>query len=249
MHWEDDGFVLGARDHGETSVILEVMTREHGRHLGLVHGGRSRKVRPVLQAGNGLSLGWRARTDEQLGHFTAEPALMRSARLIGSSLALYGLGTLALHLRHLPERDPHPGLYEAAAFLLDHLDSPGLGPALFVRFELMLLAELGFGLDLDACAATGRTGDLAFVSPRSGRAVSEEAGAPYADRLLRLPAFLVGEAAAEPQAGDLEAGFRLTAFFLDAHVWTPRGLGAPDTRTRFVHEAARRERSENTDGL
>ena len=249
MHWEDEGFVIGARDHGETAVILEVMTRHHGRHLGLVHGGRSRKVRPILQAGNGLSLGWRARTDDQLGHFAPEPASLRSARLIGSSLALYGLGTLALHLRHLPERDPHPGLYEAAAFLLDRLDEPGLAPALFVRFELMLLAELGFGLDLGACAATGRTGDLAFVSPKSGRAVSEEAGAPYRDRLLRLPAFLAGEAAATAREDDLEAGFRLTAFFLDAHVWAPRGQGAPDERARFVHEAARRERSENAGGL
>jgi DNA repair protein RecO (recombination protein O) len=194
VQWSDEGIVLGARSHGESSVILELMTREHGRHLGVVHGGRSRRMAPVLQAGNSVAATWRARLDEHIGHYAVEPDTLRSARLLASPMALYGVGALALHLRLLPERDPHPGLYAAAIFLLDHLDEASLAPALFIRFELMLLAELGYGLDLSGCAATGQPDDLHYVSPKSGRAVSRVAGAPYHDRLLPLPGFLRGEA-------------------------------------------------------
>src|SRR5918911_2083159 len=134
MQWSDDGLVLGARRHGETSVILELMTREHGRHLGLVHGGRSRRLQPVLQPGNTVQALWRARLDEHLGTYAVEGEDLRSARLIGSPLALYGVATMAALLRLLPERDPHPGLFEAAAVLLDHLDDPAVAPGLFVRF-------------------------------------------------------------------------------------------------------------------
>jgi DNA repair protein RecO (recombination protein O) len=238
LQWSDEGIVLGARAQGESSVILELMTREHGRHAGLVHGGQSRRMGPVLQAGNSVAVTWRARLDEHIGHYAVEPETLRSARLLGSPMALYGLGTLALHLRLLPERDPHPGLYAAALYLLEHLDEAALAPALFIRFELMLLAELGYGLDLSVCAATGQVDDLAYVSPRSGRAVSREAGAPYRDRLLTLPGFLRGEGEAA-HAGETEvaAGFRLTGYFLDAHVWGPQGRSAPDERARFVAQA------------
>lgn len=239
MQWSDDAIVLGGRDHGETSVILELMTRHQGRHLGIVHGGRSRRVRPMLQAGNGVVATWRARTDEQLGHLSLEPAIARASRLMASPLALYGLGTLALHLRLLPERDPHPGLYEAACVLLDHLDEAALAPALFVRFEMMLLAELGYGLDLSTCAATGRSDDLAYVSPRSGRAVGREAGGPYDARLLRLPAFLTRDEPTAAGADEVAAGFLLTGFFLDAHVYGPQGRPVPEERARFVAEAGR----------
>ena len=239
MQWSDEGIVLGARAHGESSVILELMTREHGRHLGVVHGGRSRRMAPVLQAGNSVAATWRARLDEHIGQYAVEPDLVRSASLLGSPMALYGVGTLALHLRLLPERDPHPGLYAAALFLLDHLDEAALAPALFIRFELMLLAELGYGLDLSACAATGQADDLVYVSPKSGRAVSREAGAPYRERLLPLPGFLRGETELpHPDDGELAAGFRLTGHFLDAHVWGPQGRNAPDERARFVAQAA-----------
>ena len=239
MQWSDQGVVLGARAHGESSVILEVMTREHGRHLGLVHGGRSRRMGPVLQPGNSLAVTWRARLDEHIGHYAVEAETLRSAQLLSSRMALYGIGTLALHLRLLPERDPHPGLYAAAVFLLDHLGEASLAPALFIRFELMLLAELGYGLDLSACAATGQLDDLVYVSPRSGRAVSREAGAPYRDRLLQLPSFLRGEAELpHPAEAEIAAGFRLTGFFLDTHVWGPQGRTAPDERERFVAQAA-----------
>ncbi|MFL4990986.1 MAG: DNA repair protein RecO, partial [Microvirga sp.] len=155
MQWTDEGVVLGVRKHGETSVILELMTRGHGRHLGLVHGGRSKTLQPVLQPGNTVHVTWRARLDEHLGAYQVEGLDLRAARLMGSSMALYGLATLAHLLRYFPERDPHFPLYETLTVLVDHLDDADLAPALFVRFELAMLTELGFGLALSSCAATG----------------------------------------------------------------------------------------------
>lgn len=235
MHWSDDGIVLGARRHGETGVILELLTREHGRHLGLVHGGRSRRLQPVLQPGNTVRVVWRARLDEQLGGYTVEVVDLRSARLIASAGALYGLGYLAALVRLLPERDPHPDLFEAAILLIDNLTDPAWAPALAIRFELTALRDLGYGLDLATCAATGSAEDLAYVSPRSGRAVSRAAGEPYKDRLFRLPDFLRDqETFAPPSPDDLAAAFVLTEHFLCRHAFEPRGLAMPDERARFV---------------
>jgi DNA repair protein RecO (recombination protein O) len=235
LHWSDEGIVLGFRRQGESSVILELMTRDHGRHLGLVQGGRSRRMQPVLQAGNSVHAVWRARLDEQLGNYTVEGDSLRAARYLGSPLALYGIATLASHLRLLPDRDPHPALFETASILADHLDDPHVAPALFVRFELMLLADLGFGLDLSACAATGRTDELIYVSPRSGRAVSREAGEPYRAKLFELPAFLRATPSnQQPEAAELAAGFQLTGHFLDAYIYEPRGQPPPEERGRFV---------------
>ena len=235
MHWSDDALVLGARKHGETSVVLELLTREHGRHLGLVHGGRSHKLQPVLQPGNSVHATWRARLDEQLGTYTIEPATSRAARLMASPLALYGVATLTALMRLLPERDPHPDLHAMAEALADHLDDPDLAGPLFVRFELALLTELGFGLDLTSCAATGATRDLAFVSPKSGRAVSAAAGEPYRDRLLPLPGFLVGQSRGNrPSPQELSDGFGLTGYFLDRSLYDPQGQHLPDERARFV---------------
>lgn len=236
MQWSEEGLVLGARRHGESSVILELMTRDHGRHLGLVHGGRSRRLQPVLQAGNSVHAVWRARLDEHLGTFVVEGGEMRSSRLIRAPVALYGMAALAALLRLLPERDPHPALHDAAMALIEHLDDARLAPALFVQFELTLLAEIGFGLDLAECASTGARDNLVYVSPKSGRAVSAAAGEPYKDRLLALPAFLTqdhpgAEGAALDQIG---AGFALTEHFLRVHALEPRGLPVPDERTRFV---------------
>jgi DNA repair protein RecO (recombination protein O) len=235
MQWSEDGLVLGARGHGESSVILELMTRSHGRHLGLVHGGRSRRLQPALQAGNSVHAVWRARLDEHLGTYTVEAGEMRSARFIRSPIALYGVGAMAALLRLLPERDPHPALYDMAIVLTEHLDDAQIAPILFVRFELALLAELGFGLDLAQCAATGAKEDLVYVSPKSGRAVSADAGAPYKDRLFRLPAFLRDvQPATDITVDDIKAGFDLTEHFLRLHVFEPRGLPAPEERARFV---------------
>ena len=235
MQWTDDGLVLGLRRHGETGVILELMTAEHGRHLGLVHGGRSRRMQPMLQPGNTLHATWRARLDESLGSYAVEPARLVAARMIGSALALYGIGHMASLLRLLPERDPHLGLFEAAEVLVAHLDERRIAPALMVRFELALLAALGFGLDLSACAVTGRRDGLAYVSPRSGRAVRDEAAGPYRDRLLALPAFLHDAGlATEPEPQAVRQGFTLTGFFLTQRIWAPRGLASPEERARFV---------------
>jgi DNA repair protein RecO (recombination protein O) len=235
MQWTDEGVVLGVRKHGESSVILELMTQDHGRHLGLVHGGRSRSLQPVLQPGNTVQVTWRARLDEHLGTLQVEALKMRAAHFMGSSLALYGLATLANLLRYLPERDPHPALYETLTVLVDHLDDANLAPALFVRFEVAMLAELGFGLDLSSCAATGTRQDLAYVSPRSGRAVCADAGEPYKDRLLKLPGFLIGQTRSNrPADEEIRAGFALTDFFLHQNVFEPQGRRAPEERARFV---------------
>jgi DNA repair protein RecO (recombination protein O) len=233
MEWTGPGIVLATRRHGETDIILEVLTADRGRHLGLVRGGRSRRLRPTLQPGNTLELTWRARLDEHLGNFRAEPVAERSAALMETGVGAFGLALAAAHLRLLPERDPHPRLYAALAVMLDCLDRPLLGAELMARFELLLLDEFGFGLDLQACAATGRRDDLVYVSPRSGRAVSREAGTPYADRLLALPAFLVGSGD-NVDPDDLVDAFDLTGYFLERHVYEPRGENLPEPRFNFL---------------
>lgn len=235
MEWSEDGIVIGTRRYGEADAILETMTRQHGRHLGLVRGGRSRRQRPVLQPGNTLALTWRARLDEHLGNFRVEPVKERAATLMQTGFASFGLQLLGAHLRLLPERDPHPRLYEALELVVDNLDRPGLAAELMARFELLLLDELGFGLDLTSCAATGGTADLIYVSPNSGRAVSREAGRPFDNRLLRLPAFLGAAGTGQrPSRGALDESFSLTGFFLERHVYGPRSMPPPDPRGSFI---------------
>src|SRR5918995_4696557 len=184
MHWSDEAVVLGSRPHGETGAIAELLTRGHGRHLGLVHGGRSRKLRAVLQPGNLVVAGWRARLDDHLGTFALEPAALRAAELMADPLKLSGLVTVIGLTQLLAEREPHPRLYDALRIMLDTLDNDRMWPAVLVRYELGLLDELGFGLDLARCAVTGSSDDLVYVSPRTGRAVSGGAGAAYRERLL-----------------------------------------------------------------
>jgi DNA repair protein RecO (recombination protein O) len=235
MQWTDEGIILGTRRHGETSLIVELMTAAHGRYLGLVKGGRSPRHQAVLQPGNGVRAVWRARLSEHLGNWTLEPVSSRAARLMGGATGLYGLQLLAAHLRLLPERDPHPRLYTALSAILDDLDEPIAAGELLVRFEIELLNELGIGLDLSRCVATGATDDLAFVSPKTGRAVSRAAGAPYGEKLLALPAFLIDrQPHAPPSAADLAAGFALTGYFLDRHVYAARGIAAPPARAGLI---------------
>ena len=234
MQWTDEGIILATRRHGETSLILELMTKGHGRHLGLVRGGRSRRQQPFLQPGNSLSVTWHARLDEHLGHLAVEPTIERASRLMGVSIGIHGLQLLASLLRLLPERDPNPPLYIALAAILDTIAEPLAAGELLVRFELALLDDLGFGLDLSRCAATGATDDLAYVSPRTGRAVSRQAGAAYQDKLLQLPGFLLDRAASAPETDDILRAFALTGYFLERHVYEPRGIVAPLERRRLL---------------
>src|ERR1700687_4174970 len=186
MEWSDEGIVLGVRRHGEAHTLIELMTPAHGRHLGLVRGGASHKMRPILQPGNGVRGTWRARLDEHLGYYAIQGTVLRAERLMRSASPSYGIQTLAALLRLLPERDPHEEIYLAFAAIADHLDEPGFASALIVRFELALLAELGFGLDLSNCAASGEKSELVYVSPKSGRAVSRTAGEPWEERPVVL---------------------------------------------------------------
>jgi DNA repair protein RecO (recombination protein O) len=233
MQWTDDGIVLGVKRYGEASAIVELMTREHGRHLGLVRGGTSSRLRPILQPGNTVAATWRARLDEHLGNYAVEPVRLRASVFLGASHAVYGVTHLAALTRLLPERDPHREVYDVLEGILDRVDDAERAGPLVVRYELMMLAELGFGLDLAQCAATGGTIDLAYVSPKSGRAVSREAGEPWRDKLMRLPRFLANDEE-KPSATDVADGFEITGFFLARHLFEPRGLAVPDTRRQFI---------------
>jgi DNA repair protein RecO (recombination protein O) len=237
MEWVDDGIILGARRHGESSVIVELFTPGHGRHLGLVRGGRSRRMQVVLQPGNSVHATWRARLDEHLGAYAIELDIARAALLMESRTALYGFAVLAAHARLLPERDPHRELYDRLLEALGRLGETAAAAETIVRFEFALLADLGFGLDLSECAATGSRQDLAYVSPKSGRAVSRQAGASYESRLLRLPPFLKLDNVS-PGSRDLADGFELTGYFLSRHVVEPRGLRMPPERDRLIARLA-----------
>lgn len=238
MEWSGQGLVIGVRRHGESSTILEAMVLGRGRCLGLVRGGRSSRHSATLQAGNHVQLTWRARLENHLGAFTAELLHARAAELIADRTMLYAAQLLCDHLRLLPERDPHDLLLEKAIEILDdNLDEPALGVAL-AQFELLLLEELGFGLDLSTCALTGANENLTYVSPKSGRAASAKAAEPYRDKLLPLPQFLMDNSPAGPH--DLDAAFRLTGHFLNMHVWAVRQIQPPSVRDALINQLAGR---------
>ena len=235
MEWQDRGVVLGGRAYGETSVIVELLTAAHGRHLGLVQGGRSRRLRPVLQPGNAVTATWRARIDHHMGTFLVDGLKLRAARVMESAAALHAVNHLCGLARLLPEREPQPLLHGMLEAMMEGVDARDALPLQMVQFELAFLASLGFGLDLAACAATGTRHDLHYVSPKSGRAVSVGAAGIYADRLLPLPAFLRPDgAAAEISPEDLAAAFRLTDHFLTRDVFGPRHVPAPQSRRAYL---------------
>lgn len=232
MDWRDEGVLLSMRPHGESAAIIEVLTAAHGRHAGVVRGGASRKMAATLQPGTQLQLEWRARLEEHIGTFTVEPLRSR-AHVLEDRLALAGLLAVCALLRAaLPEREPHPALWSATLPLLDALGTPGW-TSLYLRWELRLLEELGFGLDLTSCAVTGVTEGLVYVSPRSGRAVSARGAGDWADRLLPLPTGLAAAEALPPEA--LAEGLRLTGFFLDRGLAPVlQGRPLPEARARLV---------------
>lgn len=239
MDWRDEGTLLSVRKHGETSAIIEVFTAEHGRHAGVVRGGISRKIAPILQPGAQLDLAWRARLEEHIGTFTVEPLKSRAAAVMDDRAALAGLNAMTALLGFaLPEREVHPRLYAHSVAMFDLLGQTEAWPVAYLGWELALLEALGFGLDLSVCAVTGGAEDLVFVSPKSGRAVSAEAAGDWADRLLPLPPELLG-VVTENLAGVGE-GLRTTGHFLTtklAHSLGDRPL--PEARARLVDRLSR----------
>jgi DNA repair protein RecO (recombination protein O) len=243
VEWTDDAIVLGARPYGETQALAEVFAREHGRAAAIVHGGASRRHKPTLQSGNLVRVTWKARTSDQLGFFApmdlTEP---HAARLLDDPAALAGLSAAVELVRAgTAERQAYTGLYDALVVLIEALSTAELWPALYTRFELGLLAELGYGLDLTACALTGANDDLAFVSPKTGRAATRSAGEPYADKLLRLPPFLTN-ASAPVESGDVADGFALAGWFLERRIFDRQGQGMPDSRRRLIEALGHRGR-------
>lgn len=238
MDWQDQGAILTMRPHGESSAIIEVFTADHGRHAGVVRGGGSRKMAAVLQPGSQVQVAWRARLQDHLGVYTVEPVRAR-AGLLADRRALAALNSICALLRLcLPEREAHPVLYAATISLLDALEAGADWPARYLRWEVLLLEELGFGLDLSACAVTGDRTDLAFVSPRTGRAVGRGAAGVWADRLMPLPACLMGQGPASPL--ELAQGLAITGHFLArelAPVLNDRPL--PEARARLVEMLGR----------
>ncbi|MBX3478886.1 MAG: DNA repair protein RecO [Caulobacter sp.] len=230
MEWEDDAYILSARSHGESGAIVDLLTETRGRHAAHVAGGASRRMRSLLQPGVKVIVSYRARVEGQLGSASLEPIGEGPSELFDDPLALSGLAAAAAVAGGaLPEREAHPGAFHAFDALIGALGIPDVWPAIFVQFEAGLLRELGFGLDLGKCAATGVTEDLIWVSPRTGRAVSREAGEPYADRLLALPPFMISPRNGL-RDGDVRDGFSLTGHFLEQFVFGPLNKPLPPAR-------------------
>ncbi|PCD76490.1 DNA repair protein RecO [Pseudothioclava arenosa] len=239
MDWQDHGTILSSRPHGETSAIVEVFTAWHGRHLGVVRGGASRKLAAVLQPGSHVALSWRARLEDHLGAITLEPLKSR-AGVLSDRRALLGLNSVcALASFTLAEREPHAALYAATEPLFDVIGAAHPGWEVdYLHWEMMLLDELGFGLDLSRCAVTGSREDLAFVSPKTGRAVSREGAGDWAPRLLPLPPALLGQGPIT--AMELVQGLALTGYFLENRIAPELGQRPlPAARARLIDMLSR----------
>ncbi|MCF6301635.1 MAG: DNA repair protein RecO [Devosiaceae bacterium] len=232
MQWTGEGLIIGIRRHGESSVIVEAMTVEHGRHLGLVRGGRSKKQSGTLQVGNSVCLTWRARLSEHLGAFTAELTSGRAADMIANRQSLYVSQTVCAHLRLLAERDPHPRLLRFALEILDADVPLGEHLQMLALFELTLLDELGFGLDVSSCALTGETAGLTHVSPKTGRAVTRAAAGKYLNKLFVLPAFFKTPQNASDD--EILSALNLTGHFLQRHIWDVRKNSHPLQRDQLL---------------
>ena len=232
MQWTDEGIVLASRPYGEGGAVASAFTRGHGRHAGLVRGARGKARRGLVQPGNRLALTWIGRLEEQLGYYGCELIRAHAAEVLDDAGRLAALtACCALAELALPEHDPQPEFYDATVVLLDALAGE-VWPAVYVHWELALLRAAGYGLDLSACAVTGAREDLAWVSPRTGRAVSEAAAGPWRDRLLALPGFLAG--GGEPDRAGIRAGLGLTGHFLERSLLVPAGKSLPPARSRLV---------------
>ena len=242
MDWHDEGIVLSTRRHGETSAIVHVLTRDHGVYAGLVKGGYAKRQRATIEPGNRVHATWRARLAEHLGNYTLECTHAHGAALMDNANRLTAMSAaLSVAAAALPEREPHPATLDALETFLDALEHADIAPdasawgQVYVRWELGLLSALGFRLDLSHCASTGVTEDLVWVSPKSGRAVSRAAGAPFADKLLALPGFLRGEGGGQDVVpGDIVLGLKLSGYFLERHLFAPHDRVMPQARARLV---------------
>jgi len=237
MEFHDQGIIISLRKYGEFDAIIDVLTAEHGRHAGLIKGGMGRRQRGTLQPGNEVTLDWRGRLESQLGTYRVELHNARSASFLDYPSKLGVLNSVCAILSvSLAEREQHRALYEGLQVLLDTLERVDNQPenwgSLLVRWEIGLLSELGFGLDLSCCAATGVTDDLIYVSPKSGRAISREAGLPYHDKLLALPSFLLG--GGEVSVDDVRDGLHLSEFFLERYVLHPHNKRIPQARRMLM---------------
>lgn len=235
VSWEDDGVVLSVRRFGEHDAICTLLTAAHGRTAGMVKGGSGKQGRSLLQPGNHVRAAWRARLDSQLGVYTLESIRAYAAEALESPAALSGVSCLcAMAEAALPEREPHAEVYRQCLHLLEHIGAAGWD-AHYVLWELTVLKDMGYGLDLASCAATGVTEDLEYVSPRSGRAVSRAAATPYLAQLLHLPAFLKDDSASPTAtAEEVAQGLMLTGHFFERHVFAPHGQKPPAARQRFL---------------
>lgn len=241
MEWRDQGILLRMRRHGEGSAIVDMFTAEHGRHAGVIRGGASRKMAPILQPGAQLDLLWRARLEDHLGSYQAELMRSRAGAALSGRLALAGLNAVTGLLAFcLPDREPHPDLYLRSERLLDLLGQDDIWPLAYLQWEMALLEELGFGLDLSCCAVSGALDELIYISPKSGRAVSRASAGEWADRLLPLPAVMRGEG--EAGSGEILQGLSTTGFFLEHRLAPSLGnTPLPDARGRFLDVLTRQK--------
>lgn len=241
MEWRDQGILLRMRRHGEGSAIVDMFTAEHGRHAGVIRGGASRKMAPILQPGAQLDLLWRARLEDHLGSYQAELMRSRAGAALSGRLALAGLNAVTGLLAFcLPDREPHPDLYLRSERLLDLLGQDDIWPLAYLQWEMALLEELGFGLDLSCCAVSGALDELIYISPKSGRAVSRASAGEWADRLLPLPAVMRGEG--EAGTGEILQGLSATGFFLEHRLAPSLGnTPLPEARGRFLDVLTRQK--------
>ncbi len=240
MDWTDDAITLGARAHGEGSAIVTLLTKSHGLHMGHVRGARSKRLAPALQAGSLVEATWRARLNEHLGAYTIETKKIHAHEVMSLPLELAALASIcAVAAAALPERENHPALYEGLLILLENLCDRSIWPAVRVKWEIGLLKELGYGLELEKCAVTGQAVDLTHVSPRSGRAVCASEAAPYADKLLPLPGYLTSDRDSKTTAQDALDGLALSGFFMQRRLFSTLHKELPEARSLFIERLAR----------
>lgn len=241
MEWSDEGIVLTARPHGEGHAVAEIFTQTRGRWAGLVFGGSGRRKTPLLQPGNKVRVDWRGRLEDSLGTYTLELIHPRAAELMMERLPLAGLSAAcSIANACLPEREDHPRTYTAMNVLIENFENEEIWPALMARWELGLLSDMGFGLTLDRCAATGSRDDLIYVSPKSACAVCKESGEPYKDKMLPLPTFLNGgDGEITPQ--DMLDALKTTGYFIETRILHLTNRQLPEARLRILELLSEKE--------